>query len=145
MRCKVRGFSIRSGITKISGSTHLGKWQIDEDKLTFIILSRQPLDGTLDLPAKILPTHESLSSLPMVGDVNIFLHGQIPSPQDTLQTTTSDSDNENEFHAEVEIMIAGATIEITSLGKTKNKNNNDLPKNQNHHSDAKDWPLRLSS
>lgn len=83
---------------------------MDEDKLTFIILARQPINGTLEVPADVLPTDKSLASLPMVGDVNIFLHGQIPSPAETSQTHTDGSDDEDEFHAEAEIMIAGMSL-----------------------------------
>ncbi|KAH9475804.1 N-acetyltransferase 9 [Psilocybe cubensis] len=79
-----------------------GKWQLDEDKLTFIILSRHPLEGSIELPetpGTVSPEDERLSALPMVGDVNIFLHGTIPTTEESVI-------DEDEFHAEVEIMIA---------------------------------------
>ncbi|KAJ7685734.1 GNAT domain-containing protein [Mycena polygramma] len=74
------------------------KWQMDEDKLTFIVCARVESDalesGTLS------PGDPRVSALPMIGDVNIFLHG---SPSHLRTDTT---DEEDEFHAEVEIMIA---------------------------------------
>lgn len=65
------------------------KWQFDQDKLTFIILAR----GSTQLPSQIFPEDPRLAILPMVGDVNIFLHGT--------------SEHDPDFEAEVEIMIAG--------------------------------------
>lgn len=81
----------------------LEKWLHDEDKLTFIILSKagdfNPMnEGT------IAPSDPRIGMLPMVGDVNIFLHG---SP---MSHGAGDSPEENDhdgFEAEVEIMIAG--------------------------------------
>ncbi|KAJ3505232.1 hypothetical protein NLJ89_g7525 [Agrocybe chaxingu] len=80
------------------------KWQVDEDKLTFIILSREP--GVLaDDAGKVLPTDERLAKLPMVGDVNIFLYGTIPSQEQSSSVALTDEEEEG-FYAEVEIMIA---------------------------------------
>lgn len=53
----------------------------------------------------------TISALPMIGDVNIFLNGKIPKYVDSLCSGSfkeSDQDEENYFEAEVEIMIAGA-------------------------------------
>jgi len=87
-----------------------GKWQSDEDKLTFIILSRDSID--LDATCgQILPIDNRLAGLPMVGDVNMFLYGSIPSTEDL----PTDEDDEDGFYAEVEIMIAGMNIFLTSL------------------------------
>ncbi|TFK26143.1 N-acetyltransferase 9-like protein [Coprinopsis marcescibilis] len=91
------------------------KWQIDEDKLTFIILSREngPLAATTE--ENIKPTDPRLSECPMVGDVNLFLSGTLQDLQAPLviRSATEDMDpsgpeleEENESHAEVEIMIA---------------------------------------
>ncbi|KAF9479213.1 hypothetical protein BDN70DRAFT_807392 [Pholiota conissans] len=92
------------------------KWQEDEDKLTFIILSRYPVDANspLELPedfGQLPPTDERLASLPMVGDVNVFLYGTPPHLRtdsiDSSRATISDGDQvEDEFYAEVEIMVA---------------------------------------
>ncbi|KAJ7193834.1 GNAT domain-containing protein, partial [Mycena pura] len=73
------------------------KWRQDEDKLTFIICARTQSD-TLDLGC--IPQDSRVSSLPMIGDVNIFLHGTPPH----LRSATDAE--EDEFYAEVEIMIA---------------------------------------
>ncbi|OJT15596.1 hypothetical protein TRAPUB_5924 [Trametes pubescens] len=66
-----------------------GKWQTDEDKLTFIVLDGTPLASAEG--ATISP--ESLRGLPMIGDVNLFLKG---------------TPDEEEFEVEAEIMVAGA-------------------------------------
>lgn len=71
-------------------------------ELTFIIVARHPPSNadegnaisssygsyTLDLPSQ-----SDISSMPMIGDVNLFLKGE---------------QSEEDFEAEVEIMIAGA-------------------------------------
>ncbi|KAJ6501916.1 N-acetyltransferase 9-like protein [Mycena sanguinolenta] len=72
------------------------KWQLDEDKLTFIICDRGDSDPLE--PQLLNPRDPRVSALRMIGDVNIFLHGS-PS-QDTHP------DEEDEFYAEAEIMIA---------------------------------------
>ncbi len=85
---------------------------MDEDKLTFIILSRS-LDenAPVSLPeslGELLPTDERLASLPMIGDVNIFLYGTPPShAKNESQDAKENTELEDEFYAEVEIMIAG--------------------------------------
>ncbi|OCH89820.1 acyl-CoA N-acyltransferase [Obba rivulosa] len=61
------------------------KWQVDEDKLTFIVLAR---DG-VTFPNS--PTLQDLRALPMIGDVNLFLKG---------------SPDEEDFEVEAEVMIA---------------------------------------
>ncbi|KAL7285980.1 hypothetical protein ACG7TL_001095 [Trametes sanguinea] len=63
------------------------KWQVDEDKLTFILLSGTSLEATEDA----MFTPERLSGLPMIGDVNLFFKG---------------APDEEDFEVEVEIMIA---------------------------------------
>jgi len=94
----------------------LEKWQVDEDKLTFIILGRDASDLEGFSPGKkISPGDERLKRLPMIGDVNIFLNGTPPSlrpPQDSAGTLAEgDADQEEvEFQAEVDIMIAGKYI-----------------------------------
>ncbi|KAJ7029377.1 GNAT domain-containing protein [Mycena alexandri] len=64
------------------------KWQLDDDKLTFIVCARPESD--ILQPSPLNPHDPRVASLPMIGDVNIFLHG---SPGD-------------EVYAEAEIMIA---------------------------------------
>ncbi|TEB34409.1 hypothetical protein FA13DRAFT_1753896 [Coprinellus micaceus] len=74
------------------------KWQVDEDKLTFIILSREGID----LPIDCILQDTRLPQCPMVGDVNIFINGALEG----LQSPLNANDEEDEGHAEVEIMIA---------------------------------------
>ncbi|KAE9395725.1 hypothetical protein BT96DRAFT_922656 [Gymnopus androsaceus JB14] len=77
------------------------QWQMDEDKLTFIILARE---GDNYIPDTVEPTDPRISSLSMVGDVNIFFSG---SPMSVLDSRTKPaSDDDQEFTAEAEVMIA---------------------------------------
>ncbi|KJA17662.1 hypothetical protein HYPSUDRAFT_46140 [Hypholoma sublateritium FD-334 SS-4] len=97
-----------------------GKWQFDDDKLTFIILSRN-LDENVpvSLPealGELLPTDERLACLPMIGDVNIFVYGVPPSNSENKpQEIQEDAELEDEFYAEVEIMIAESAFRRKGL------------------------------
>lgn len=93
------------------------KWQVDEDKLTFIVFGRAAGDLEDFAPGtKISPGDERLKRLPMIGDVNIFLNGTPPSlrPLQDRAGTLAEGDgnqgDEDEFQAEVDIMIAGKFI-----------------------------------
>jgi hypothetical protein len=80
-------------------STGLEKWQVDEDKLTFIILARDCHVGEVTSPEDPIR-----NDLPMIGDVNIFLSGSLAE----LHTDIAEGIEEDEYYgAEVEIMIAG--------------------------------------
>ncbi|KAJ6622894.1 GNAT domain-containing protein [Mycena sp. CBHHK59/15] len=78
------------------------KWQIDEDKLTFIICARGDgsASGALDNTSTLSPRDPHVAALQMIGDVNIFLHGAPPHMR------TGNDEDEDQFYAEIEIMIA---------------------------------------
>ncbi|EED85754.1 predicted protein [Postia placenta Mad-698-R] len=71
------------------------KWQVDEDKLTFIIHSQEP-------SPEMKWDWDALRAMPMVGDVNLFLK---ESPEDEY------------FEAEAEIMIAEPTYRRHGLAR----------------------------
>ena len=79
-----------------------GKWQEDPDKLTFIILAT---DKEPRAPGVITFDQETFKELQMVGDVNLFLRGQL---QDLQRELRADDDEDENIYAELEIMIAGA-------------------------------------
>ena len=88
------------------------KWQVDEDKLTFIILSRE--SSLLPTGAgQLTPEDGKLGNLPMVGDVNIFLYGNHQGNSPPL--AQSESSEEDETYAEVEIMIAGMFLLLSQI------------------------------
>ncbi|KAF8635435.1 hypothetical protein AX15_000422 [Amanita polypyramis BW_CC] len=79
------------------------KWLLDNDKLTFIILSKPEGFTMPSGQASCLPDPR-IESLPMVGDVNLFLHG-IPPLWGQSNQIQNDNDDDD-FEAEVDIMIA---------------------------------------
>ena len=93
---------------------------MDEDKLTFIILACvKNQEGIHTPPIEFLPYEElsptdtRVSSLPMIGDVNIFLKGSAPQSSNHLELERpldGDDEDHNIFEAEVEIMIAGELL-----------------------------------
>ena len=87
---------------------------MDEDKLTFIVLSREGVEFPESQP--ILHSDPLLTKCPMVGDVNIFLYGSLQSLQSPLKAHSSEDGEEDEDagHAEVEIMIAGKCYNLLS-------------------------------
>ena len=84
------------------------KWRLDDDKLTFIILYKSD-DSNLSSGETVYSVDPRITLLPMVGDVNIFLHGNVPPIQEGRQVTgkRGENDEQEDFEAEVEIMIAG--------------------------------------
>jgi hypothetical protein len=104
-------------------------WREDPDKLTFIILSSDPTGDLSSLSGSLGPALSDISAssstgalekddpgldkLTMIGDVNMFLHGSIPtSSSSTVQAPdvkeeAGEEEEEEEFTAELEIMIAG--------------------------------------
>ncbi|TFY60381.1 hypothetical protein EVJ58_g5179 [Rhodofomes roseus] len=81
------------------------KWREDEDKLTFIILAREPSTSQSSSTSEPNSATDAswLTDLPMIGDVNLFLKGD-PTDED--------------FEAEVEIMIAEPAYRRRGLAHT---------------------------
>ncbi|KAJ3769274.1 GNAT domain-containing protein [Lentinula raphanica] len=79
------------------------RWQMDEDKLTFIIIARE---GDTFIPDTVNPTDPRVTSLPMIGDVNLFLSGTPLSVSESTTNSPASLDDGQEFTAEAEIMIA---------------------------------------
>jgi hypothetical protein len=98
MRCSVRASAPElSRSFPIERLQPAEKWQLDEDKLTFIVCARADSDALE--AGEVTPKDRRVSGLQMIGDVNIFLHG----------TPHTDDTGEDEFYAEVEVMIAGTS------------------------------------
>ncbi|KIY53145.1 hypothetical protein FISHEDRAFT_33878 [Fistulina hepatica ATCC 64428] len=107
------------------------RWREDIDKLTFITLARIS-DPPEDISV-VTPESEWITSLPMVGDVNLFLKN--------LPGTTSgplvDGCGDDKLEAEVELMIAerayrrkGLAMEATRLMLAYATNSPSLTQNE---------------
>ncbi|KAF8801172.1 hypothetical protein BYT27DRAFT_7174504 [Phlegmacium glaucopus] len=99
------------------------KWQLDEDKLTFIILAPNPatsksiaaasLDELFHTNSGLPPTHKR--DLQMIGDVNIFLNGAIPPPRPSPQvhlTTSSENSTMSSFQVSARDRPSQSFIEV---------------------------------
>ena len=114
MKCNVRFTMFEAWVIIILNLYSKEKWQLDEDKLTFIILAPNPANRTLAAPAPPLdelfhtnsglsPTDKRLADdFQMIGDVNIFLNGAIPPPQPSSPqvhlTTSSGNSTVSSLH-----------------------------------------------
>jgi len=95
-------------------------WQLDEDKLSFIILRR---DLYNNCPIEMSTQDKEIAS--MIGDVNVFLHidedGQIDGPKNQAELEIMIVDHENRcngFGSEsVRLMMSYALRELSQLKK----------------------------
>ena len=92
MKCKVRCLKLELFPLFLSNNLKKEKWQLDEDKLTFITLAPNPACKSLTSPPpldQLFHTKSGLSltdkrladDFQMIGDVDIFLNGAIPPSQ----------------------------------------------------------------
>jgi len=88
------------------------KWQVDDDKLTFIVLAR---DG--DRTDLSMSTAE-IARLPMIGDVNLFIKRRADDGDDDQdQGHLSEDDLKSPYReVECEVMIAESEYRGKSLG-----------------------------
>lgn len=118
MKCNVCFFTKFETCVKFHYSqllTQKEKWQLDEDKLTFIILAQNPastkslvapappLDELFHTSSSLSPKDKRLADdFQMIGDVNIFLNGPIPPPQPSSHqvhlTTSSGNSTVSSLH-----------------------------------------------
>jgi hypothetical protein len=77
--------------------------------LTFIILARSPSADAESCAKPHVSDEVDISTLPMVGDVNLFLKGTPPHLRTGIIPRNPAEEEEEEFEAELEIMIAGTS------------------------------------
>ncbi|PWN50960.1 hypothetical protein IE53DRAFT_386721 [Violaceomyces palustris] len=91
-------------------------WQVDEDKLTFIVFARK--ENEISPPAVPESAEEALEGSQMIGDVNIFFNKAGEEEEEEGQGASTEEPSLSErLDAECEVMIAEATYRRKGLAR----------------------------